>query len=293
MNALAARNSPLQYSRSDSKLVMAVPRRAARTARSRRTPARGCAAAAGTPATRAAPRAPLPAAGASAPAGSRTRSARAAALAQLRVVQVAQPDVDHEDLRIGRERAALAAARGPQFLRGAAGGVLHDLGGLLGPARARAEDQRVQHLPHARDAIALVDAVRHVALGVHDHEHDPVHRAWRQAAEGLVQRTAGDRVVDEPAHAEVVGESAVDQVDVRAAAARCGSCRRSCRRNRAERLRSARCVVRRAARRAGRCPHSCAPSSGSAAAAPTTTRPPRTTAARCPGPSRSARTAPA
>ena len=101
-----------------------------------------------------------------------------------------------------------------QFLRGTARGVLDDLGGFLRPTRARAEDHRVQHLDRARHAIALVDPVRGVAFGVHDHEHDALDGAWRQVVEGLVQGSAGDGVVDEAAHAEVVDEPAIDEVDV-------------------------------------------------------------------------------
>ena len=110
------------------------------------------------------------------------------------------------------------------------------------------------------------------------------------ATEGRAQRPAGDGAVQQAAHAEVVDEATVDQVDVRPFLRVAIALRDEMQQARREVPVGAarRARLRACGQAAG---DSCAPSSGSAAAAPPMKRPRRTTAARCPGPSRSARTA--
>lgn len=97
-------------------------------------------------------------------------------------------------------------------------GVAQVLLCFLGGTGAGAKQQRVHHLLDAGHGVALVDVLCRVALRVDHHQHQLLDAAGRHFHFGKgAAQAAAQRAVQQPLHAQVVRQTAIDQVDERLA----------------------------------------------------------------------------
>jgi len=125
------------------------------------------------------------------------------------------------NLGVGREH--VGPARLPAAFRFPVPGthdVLQVLLRFVGGASAGAEQQRVCDVQHPRHLVTQVQVAGRVTLGIDHHKHHLAHATGdhRHLAECVAQPAVHQCPIQQALHAQVVGQAAVDQVDVGALA---------------------------------------------------------------------------